>query len=382
MKIAYFTYTTLEFGGGVANYFTDTTVNLKHKYKDLDIDIVTFNERSLKVILDFYNIYFLGLQDKNIHKENLSNIKRKLKNVGYFKESIFTIKKRLLDYDFIYSSNNLLEVLLLAIFTWDKNFPDIIIGFHIPTVFPDTPSLQSKLHNLIYNSRIYRMAIAKASKLHVLNEFDFNFYSKYFPNKVYKIFNPFDFNKFEKLKTSGSKLKSKSARKNILWVGRLTEQKGIKELLNLIAFCSKKKYFENAYWQIIGDGELRKEVEMFAKNNNNIDFRGYIEHDKLPKLYSDGDLFVSTSKWESLPNNLLEAQCFGLPVVCFDINGCKDIIENDKNGFLVHNLETFREKIIHCLDGNIKKEFVRKFIRNKFKQNDIYDSLRSLFNGD
>ena len=59
-------------------------------------------------------------------------------------------------------------------------------------------------------------------------------------------------------------------------------------------------------------------------------FRGDVDY-----LMKASDIYVSSSRQEGLPVNIMEAMATGLPVVCFNIRGNKDLVENGKGGFLV-----------------------------------------------
>ena len=52
-------------------------------------------------------------------------------------------------------------------------------------------------------------------------------------------------------------------------------------------------------------------------------------------MYVDADCFVMPSYREGFPNTVLEAGAMGLPSIVTDINGSREIIENEKNGLIV-----------------------------------------------
>ena len=51
-------------------------------------------------------------------------------------------------------------------------------------------------------------------------------------------------------------------------------------------------------------------------------------------MYVNADCFVMPSYREGFPNTVLEAGAMGLPSIVTDINGSREIIENEKNGLL------------------------------------------------
>ena len=96
--------------------------------------------------------------------------------------------------------------------------------------------------------------------MHVLNEFDQNLLSNWFPKKkVAKIANPLN---FENLRFEMSK---KGGKRNILWVGRLTGEKGAEELIQIIKRVNTLGYAGEINWNIVGKGELEKKLQALKK---------------------------------------------------------------------------------------------------------------------
>jgi len=111
----------------------------------------------------------------------------------------------------------------------------------------------------------------------------------------------------------------------VITVGSLTEKKGQQYLIDA---C---KRVPNAHLLVVGDGYLRFELEKHASDH--IRFLG--ARSDIRDLYAASDVFVLPSLWEGMPNAMLEALASGLPVVATDVGGVSEIVENDKNGFLV-----------------------------------------------
>ncbi len=106
-----------------------------------------------------------------------------------------------------------------------------------------------------------------------------------------------------------------------------------------------------------GGRELFEALQVFKKNNaddvellligkGNIDMtnadRGFSLHytgllldDKaLAVAYQAADVFILASKYDNLPNMLIEAIACGIPCVAFNIGGIADIIDHKQNGYL------------------------------------------------
>lgn len=109
-------------------------------------------------------------------------------------------------------------------------------------------------------------------------------------------------------------------------MGRLTRQKGQWHLLR--AFCAVKKEVPAANLVILGEGELRGELEELRHDlslDESVHFLGW---QKNPFAFlGRAKLFALSSLWEGLPDALLEAMACGLPVVSSDCrSGPREIL--------------------------------------------------------
>lgn len=100
------------------------------------------------------------------------------------------------------------------------------------------------------------------------------------------------------------------------------------------------------FW-IIGDGELRKDLEARLNASNlNHKFWGIQSHDVLPRLLNCSDLVIIPSINEGLPMVSLEALACGANVICSDAGGTKEAAGADFTVELGDNfLEQFVSKI-------------------------------------
>lgn len=144
--------------------------------------------------------------------------------------------------------------------------------------------------------------------------------------------------------------------KEILYVGRLTESKGMKYLFE--AFQIAKKSIPDLSLKIVGSGvildDLKSQVEKLELTDS-IKFEGY--KNDLSSYYINAKATVLTSLVEGFPNVLVESISFGTPVISFDCpSGPKDIIVPNVNGILVEHLNVmdFTQAIIDVVNENIK----------------------------
>lgn len=95
-------------------------------------------------------------------------------------------------------------------------------------------------------------------------------------------------------------------------------------------------------WTHIGDGPKEDEIKRYAKKritSSNIEYRflGYISNSKIQEFYNQVhiDLFINCSDGEGVPVSLMEAICYGIPVIARDVGGNKEIVKHGKNGILL-----------------------------------------------
>nr|WP_297165206.1 glycosyltransferase [uncultured Dysgonomonas sp.] len=120
-----------------------------------------------------------------------------------------------------------------------------------------------------------------------------------------------------------------------LYVGRLIDVKNVEFLVSI--FNQMKKPLT-----IVGAGILDSVLRNTAKDN--IEFRGFIENEKIAEVYQEHDIFVLPSKKEPWGLVVEEAIYNGLPVIVSEFVGCNiDIVEKPKTGcvFLLENDHSF-----------------------------------------
>ncbi len=131
-------------------------------------------------------------------------------------------------------------------------------------------------------------------------------------------------------------------RKTILYVGKLSEKKGVTYLLQ--AFDLLNRGTEDAQLIIVGGGFLEKTLKEEAHRlglDNKVVFAGYQTKENIRAYYQACDVVVIPSiidargETEGLPVVLLEALASGKPVVGTRVGGMPDLIREGENGFLV-----------------------------------------------
>lgn len=121
----------------------------------------------------------------------------------------------------------------------------------------------------------------------------------------------------------------------ILCVGRLDTEKGLKYLIQ--GFQSVILEHPYAKLIIVGDGPLKSELMNLVQQADitNIVFAGHVTNRCLNLLLSAADLYISPSLYENFSISILDALASGLPIICTNVGGSPEIVEDGTNGLLV-----------------------------------------------
>ena len=114
----------------------------------------------------------------------------------------------------------------------------------------------------------------------------------------------------------------------LLYVGRISKEKNLEDFLNLDSIKQKI---------VVGSGPMLNE---YKKNYRTVEFVGPKFENELAQYYSDASVFVFPSKTDTYGIVMIEALACGTPVAAFPVTGPKDIVINEINGYLHHDLLT------------------------------------------
>ena len=118
---------------------------------------------------------------------------------------------------------------------------------------------------------------------------------------------------------------------DILFIGRLSIEKGVDILLDALQYVS-----EDLNIVLVGDGPLKDKLkEQAEKVQQNIKFEGWVLHEKLPEYIHRSNIVITPSRSECHAAVPLEAMACGVPVIASRVSGMEDSIENNKSGWLL-----------------------------------------------
>ena len=152
---------------------------------------------------------------------------------------------------------------------------------------------------------------------------------------------------------------SKLDKKNIITISRLDYGKRNDDIIK--AFSKIKENDWKLY--IIGDAnEYNKHTKLINDLNMNdrIILTGYKNKEEIEEYMLKSSLFLMASETEGLPMVLLEAMSYGIPCIAYEVaSGVNDIIDNNKNGYIIKNRneEEYIEKIEKVInDSKLRNE--------------------------
>jgi len=120
----------------------------------------------------------------------------------------------------------------------------------------------------------------------------------------------------------------------VLFIGRLHRQKGPDVLLQAAAMLRERT--PDLHVVLAGDGPLRAQLAREAGELGLADrFHLLGPRDDVPALLADADLLALPSRWEGMPNAVLEAMAARKPSVAADVGGCREVIADGETGLLV-----------------------------------------------
>jgi len=123
----------------------------------------------------------------------------------------------------------------------------------------------------------------------------------------------------------------------ILYVGRLSPEKGVHVLIQALAFLRDRHAMEPEV-SIIGDGPEREHLEKLSESLklSKVKFMGFVPHGApLAEFYQNADVLIVPSIAEGFGAVIAEAMACGLPVIASDVGGIPTIVRHGINGLLV-----------------------------------------------
>lgn len=255
--------------------------------------------------------------------------------------------------DIIFSTLNRMNLLvLMASYFIDKKIKIYVREANLPNA-----QIKNKIMPYWYQQLVkflYPRAYTIVAQTDEMNR-EIHKYFKIDKDKIKTIINPIDKETIENnLKNIQNPFNSEYM--NLVAVGRLTHQKGFDLLIEALDIVvQKNKKFK---LHILGEGEDREKLETLISKYNlqqNVQLLGFQSN---PHRYIKfADAFVLSSRWEGLPNVVLESLYIRTPVIATRVvEMLDDLVEDGQNGYLcdVGNIEQLTKTILKLPLENIE----------------------------
>ena len=160
------------------------------------------------------------------------------------------------------------------------------------------------------------------------------------------VYNGINLSKFQK-ESDNIQFKKKTV--NLIAIGRFSDQKDYPNLINAFAVL-KSQNNSNVKLNIVGDGELRSEIEILIKElqlEEDITLLG--RRSDIPQLLSQADIFVLASKFEGFGLVVAEAMACESYVVATDSGGVAEVMGNTGKLVPIQNSQALADALQNAM---------------------------------
>ena len=176
----------------------------------------------------------------------------------------------------------------------------------------------------------------------------------------------------------------------LLALGRLVEKKGFPVLLAACRYL--QEWGVDFRLTLAGDGPERRRLSGLVQEyalGDRVTFLGHVPHNRVPELFRRADQFIMPcvvarrGDRDGLPNVILEALSFQVPVVATDVNGVNEAVIPGKTGWLVPQQEprllaqAMREALSEPQEAQRRAAAGRELVRQEFDSSTNYGRLKT-----
>lgn len=160
-----------------------------------------------------------------------------------------------------------------------------------------------------------------------------------------------------------------------LYVGRLSEEKGVATLLNVASQLPYKL-------KVAGGGSLADEFRAKYKNCAHIEFLGHCSAEEVANLLSTAICLVCPSEcYENNPLSVIESLCAGTPVIGANIGGIPELIEDEVSGYVFTsgNKAELGEVVKQAFAKDWDNEVIRRNALERFSSQRHMELLKEVY---
>ena len=334
----------LKHHGGVSNYYRE--LNLNSKEPNIEYFPLDYGKFKLIGIIKIFFKFYYKLKNFEIIKINPS-----LQKFAFIRSCFFILisklnsKKVIIfvrgwsdNFETKISKNKIYNFLLLRL--WFKSDAIIVLG----------STFKSKLKSLGYKKKIFLETTISSNRI-------------YQPKNI-----------------------EPSNQINLLLISRIIKEKGIFLAVETMKELQSIKHNFNFNLIIAGDGPDLKKLKDYIKKNNahSCTIAGYVDGNEKINLFKKSHILLfPTYHSEGMPNAIIEAISFGMPVGSRNNGGISDHIINSVNGYLTtsKNPKWFAKRIIELTDKKSYHDMSKYNLKlcNKYNPSEISVRLKRIY---
>ena len=341
--------------GGVANYYS-----VIQPYFSEDIEYFTVGARTdsenlvrvcCRLLIDYYN-FIRKLNQKDF---DLVHINPSLDHKGVIRDGVYLLIAKLFR-----------KRTVVFFRGWDLEFEQFLRMYFFP---------------------LFRFAYNKADAFVVLSpDFEKKLIDMGFRQPVFLETTIVDDAIFKRREAESlSKAESDSPSFNILFLSRIERAKGIYEALDTYKIL--KERHKHITMTIAGDGSEFNRARQYADSlrTAGIEFRGDIRGEAKHMAFIRADAYFFPSYGEGMPNALLEAMAYGLPLVTRPVGGIRNFFEDHRMGFATESKDPvvfaqLFEKIIQNKELRLSiSAFNRQYASEHFMASKVAKRIENIY---
>lgn len=334
----------------VISVFDEDAYNasLNYKYSNFKFIKVAKSATLIDKILFF-------IAKKILRKTNSQSYRYIFQRLYYLNKCSELLKEN--DYDKVLLENHPTQYLALK---WKKNYKKYYGRYYY------------HCHNEFPGSYGCKKIIKNTKKIICVSEFIANSVSKMMnlsQEKFVVLKNCIDIDRFSKENSNKKKLELrtkyniKDTDKVLLFTGRITYEKGVKELLEALKIVKYKNYklliLGSALNELKAKTKYQEQVERSVEIiSNKVIFTGFIKYEEINKFYDIADIAILPSIWDDpAPLTVIESLASGLPIITTDSGGIPEYAIDGSAIILKRNKKLINElgKMIDLLLNDEKK---------------------------
>jgi len=259
-------------------------------------------------------------------------------------------------------------LILLARFRKIKTVTHVHGGYHL-TSLNSNISIKLLIKFIVNNSNIV-IVLSEIEKINIVNKF-------HCKNNIYVLPNCVDIKNSKEIEKKDF---------NILFLGRLHQDKGLFEIIHALSELQDVKFKFN----LCGSGPLEHVIlnKCHSLIKDKFSYKGVVWGDKKIDIINNSSVFLLPSYYEGLPISLLETMSMGVVPIVTDVGSIREVVVNGQNGFIIDKkspkqiAEKIRllynnKELLQEMSNNARNKIIHNYnIENYFqKLNEIYESI-------